>query len=396
MNFVQSLSTLHKVILRPFIFSLTLLIVAPQIAGSATSSLPESSSAEASGKALGTSEFLPNHHAEKSLPARQLAKVIPDPLVRQTNSGSSPRRQLRVGLALAGGGTRGCAHIGVLRALEKAGLKIDCIAGTSMGAIVGGLYASGVSIDDIEQLIMSKKLVHGYDTVPIPVRIAVVPLFFIPHIFGYHPYDGLYRGGVFAKFIRNSAPEGYRDIENFKIPFAAVASNVLDGKPYAIKDGCIGKALQASSAIPFLRRPVEIGDKLFIDGGIVMNLPVDQAREIGADFVIAVNVDDDLVHLQKKDFRKIGSVATRAMNMHLSAIDRTQEKKADFIIHPDVTGIDLLSRNLKDARRAISSGEQETDQLMSALKKKIEEQQVSIADKQAEKSTVKGEHIQND
>ncbi len=310
------------------------------------------------------------------------------------NNSSKPH--LRVGLALAGGGTRGCAHIGVIRALEKAGIPIDCIAGTSMGAIVGGLYASGRSTDDIQELILSKKLVHGYDTVPIPVRVALVPIFFLPHLFGYHPYDGLYRGGVFASFIRKSAPEGHREIENFRIPFAAVASNILDGKAYPIKEGCIGKALQASSAIPFLRRPVDIGDKLFIDGGIVLNLPVDETRNLGADFVIAVDVDDDLVNMQKKDFRKIGSVATRALNMHLSTIDAVQLQKADFVIHPDVTGIDLLSRKLKDARKAIKSGENETDKLLAALKKKIEEQQVSIADKHADKATVKGEQIQND
>lgn len=359
MIFRQSLSTVHKVILRPFIFSLTLLLVALPLAFS----------------------------ADQLSPANTLPAV---------DSSSQNQRHLRIGLALAGGGTRGCAHIGVIRALEKAGIKIDCIAGTSMGAIVGGLYASGVSTDDIQQLIMSKKLVHGYDTVPIPLRIAVVPIFFIPHLFGYHPYDGLYRGGVFADFIRKSAPEGHREIEKFEMPFAAVASNIIDGKAYAITKGCIGKAVQASSAIPFLRRPVEIGDKLFIDGGIVLNLPVDQTRDLGADFVIAVDVDDDLVKMEKKNFRKIGSVATRALNMHLSTIDAAQVKRADFVIHPDVTGIDLLSRNLKDARKAIASGESETDKLMAALRKKIQEQQVSIADKQGDKATVKGEQIQND
>lgn len=383
MNSVQTLSTLHKVILRPFIFSLTLLIVAPAFAASiepptAPNAVTEKGSRNKEGPAS------PSSIAQKdsSTNANSVEKFAPN--------------SLRVGLALAGGGTRGCAHIGVIRALEKAGIKIDCIAGTSMGAIVGGLYASGVSVDGIQELIMSKKLVHGYDTVPIPVRVAVVPLFAIPHLFGYHPYDGLYRGGVFAKFIRKSAPEGYREIEKFKMPFAAIASNVLDGKAYPIKEGCIGKALQASSAIPFLRRPVEIGDKLFIDGGIVLNLPVEEARNLGADFVIAVDVDDDLKKMDKKDFRKIGSVATRALNMHLSTIDEAQTRKADFVIHPDVTGIDLLSRKLKDARKAISSGENETDKLMAALKKKIEESQVSIADKRSEKNTVKGEQIQND
>lgn len=313
--------------------------------------------------------------------------------IETLNSGPSSAKRPRIGLALAGGGTRGCAHIGVIRALEKAGIPIDCIAGTSMGAIVGGLYSAGLSTDQIEELITSKKLVHGFDTVPIPFRVALVPVFFVPHIFGYHPYDGLYRGGRFAKFIRNTAPEGHREIENLKIPFAAVASNLLDGKAYAIRSGCIGKAIQASSAIPFLRRPVEIGDKLFVDGGIVLNLPVDQARELGADFVIAVDVNDDLLKLQNKDFRKIGSVPTRSLNMHLSTIDSYQLEKADFVIHPDVTNIDLLSRKIKEARRAIENGETLTNKLLPELREKIQAHSVSIAEQGRSRKEVHSEQL---
>ena len=325
-----------------------------------------------------------------------VAQTYPPAVAQTSATNTAPKKRPRIGLALAGGGTRGCAHIGVIRALQRAGIPIDCIGGTSMGAIVGGLYASGLSTEHIEELIFSKKLVHGYDTVPIPLRVALVPIFLVPHFFGYHPYDGLYRGGRFATFIRNACPEGRREIENLKIPFAAIASNLLDGKAYAIDHGCIGKAIQASSAIPFLRRPVEIGDKLFVDGGIVDNLPVDQTRDLGADLVIAVNVDDDLVKLEKKQFRKIGSVPTRAMNMHLSTIDVGQLSRADFVIHPDVTGIDLLSRKLKDARKAIDAGESLTDKLLPELKRKIEEYSVSIAEDGPVKQNKKGEHFQND
>jgi NTE family protein len=287
----------------------------------------------------------------------------------------------RIGLALAGGGARGCAHVGVIRVLKEEGIPIDCIAGTSMGSVVGGFYAAGLSLDQIEKLLSNRTLLHAYDTVPIALRVALIPIFFVPHIFGYKHYDGLYRGNAFASYIRKSVPEEHRTIESLPIPFAAVASNLLDGKAYAITRGDIGRAVQASSAIPFLRRPVEIEDKLFIDGGIVMNLPCRQARELGADFVIAVDVDDDLKKLEKKDFRKIGSSLDRALNMHLSAIDSYQLEKADFVIHPDVTGITLLDGNPRAAIQAIKSGEEITRKLLPILKMKLEEHSISVTGK---------------
>src|SRR4051812_27973760 len=85
----------------------------------------------------------------------------------------------KIGLALGGGGTRGLAHIGVLRVLQREGVPIDYICGTSMGAIIGGFYAAGVSLDDIEKLFSDKSLIHSYDTVPIPVRVSLIPIFFV-------------------------------------------------------------------------------------------------------------------------------------------------------------------------------------------------------------------------
>lgn len=310
------------------------------------------------------------------LPAESTPRNEDAPKTEQSNKKGE---RVRIGLALAGGGTRGCAHIGVLRVLEQEGIPIDCIAGTSIGAIVGGFYASGLSLDEIEKLVCSKKLMHAYETVPIPVRMALIPFFFVPHIFGWHPYDGLYRGNIFAKFVNKQVPGGVSEISGFKIPYAAVASNLLDGKAYPIVTGDLGKAVQASSAIPFLRRPVEIGDKLFVDGGIVVNMPCDQVRGLGADFVIAVDIDDNLRTLEKRDFRKIGSVSRRAVNMQLSALDSFQIPKADFVIHPDVSGIRLLDGNPKEARLAIKAGEDIARQLLPSLKSKLQERAVSLA-----------------
>jgi len=273
----------------------------------------------------------------------------------------------RIGLALGGGGTRGIAHLAVIRELEKNHIPIDCIAGTSMGAIVGGLYCAGLTTDEIEDFFRNKSMVRSYDTVPIFLRVTLVPIFAIPHVV-FHNYDGLYRGHKFAKYINERVASECRRIEDLKIPFCAVASNLLDGQPAALTTGNLGRALQASSAIPELRKPVIYDGKLLVDGGVVANLPVDQCRAMGADIVIAVNVDEQLVELKDNHFRKIGTVPYRCLNMHLSSIDAPQVSKADLCIHPDVAGIQLLSRSLKDMDLAMAAGQKATVQAIPAIK----------------------------
>lgn len=273
----------------------------------------------------------------------------------------------RIGLALGGGGTRGIAHIAVLKTLAEAGIPIDCISGTSMGAIVGGLYAAGLTPAEIEKMFRNKSMIRSYDTVPIPMRVGLIPLFFPAHMAGYHPYDGLYRGNRFAHYIDNAVGPKHCNIESTKIPFCAVASNLLDGLPATISTGSLGRALQASSAIPELRRPLYWQGKLLVDGGIVANLPVEQCRAMGADIVIAVNVDEDLGHLDPKQFHKIFSVPYRCLNMHLSRIDLPQQQLADLVIHPDVNGIALLSRSLKDMDIALKEGEKATTEALPKI-----------------------------
>lgn len=281
---------------------------------------------------------------------------------------STPTRP-KIGLALGGGGTRGLAHLAVLRVLEKEGIPIDYIAGTSMGAIIGGLYSAGMSIDDIEKLFRDKSLMHSYDTVPIPVRLSLIPIFFVPHIFGYHPYDGLYRGNKFSSFINAQVAKDHRDLECLKIPFCAVAANLLDGRAHTISTGNIGRALQASSAIPGLRRPVPWQGKLFVDGGVVANVPVEQCRAMGADVVIAVDVDERLTKIPPDTFRKIGSVSYRCVNMHLAKLDQPQLEAADLVVHPNVDGVKLLSRNMKDIDICLKAGEEATQKAIPEIRK---------------------------
>ena len=197
----------------------------------------------------------------------------------------------------------------------------------------------------------------SFMTVPLWVRILVAPIMVTPRLVGYHPYDGLYNGNKFRKYLNHSVPEAERHIEDLKTPFRAVAVNIVDGKLYTIGRGNLGYALQASSAVPGVRKPVEINHKLFVDGGFMANVPVTLAKEeFKPDIIIAVNVDERLNEVPLETFRKIGSVSKRMLTLDLSTMDEIQCKDADIVIHPNVDGIGLLSRSVKESRQAMDAG----------------------------------------
>lgn len=280
----------------------------------------------------------------------------------------------KVGLALSGGGARGAAHVGVLRILEQQGIHIDYIAGTNTGAVVGGLYSAGVSIDYLEQMFTKRSLMHAYLTVPVKLRIVVIPLFYVPRMVGRKSFDGLYEGNRFRTFLNKYLPESEQDISDLKIPFGAVAVNLLDGKVDTLRSGNLGRALQASSALPVLRKPVKIGDGLYVDGGVSVNLPVKQVREMGADIVIAVSLDDEPdLTVKESEFEKVGSVSHRVLTMHLSSVDREQLKAANVVIRPEVEKIGLMSTSAKDAKSAIDAGEHAALASIEAIKQLLKE-----------------------
>lgn len=279
--------------------------------------------------------------------------------------------KLKVALALGGGGTRGAAHVGVLKVFKEAGIPVDMIAGTSMGTIVGGLYAAGIPIPEIEQKFRDVSLMKSYMTVSIPVRILIAPAFATAHLFGWRPYDGLYFGNKFATYMNKSVPEDKRSVEKLNIPLHAVATNLVDGKQYVLSSGNFGRVMQASSAVPILRRPVQIGDKLFVDGAVGANVPVQQAKAMGADIVIAVNVDERVSEVPLKTFRKIGSVSHRVMDLYLAMEDTDQLEAADIVIHPMVDGIGLISTNKNDAIKAMAAGEKAAREALPAILKKL-------------------------
>lgn len=292
----------------------------------------------------------------------------------------STKRRPKIGLALGGGGMRGAAHVGVLKVLEREGIPIDYIAGTSMGSVVGGLYASGVPLCDLEEKFIRGRLMKHFMTVPVSVRLAIAPLFFSTKFVGGHSYDGLYRGNIFRKYMNKSVIQDDKSVETFKTPFCAIAMNLIDGKPYALSKGNLGRILQASCALPILRRPVRIDDKLFVDGGVLVNLPTEQVRAMGADIVIAVDVDEKLETVPMREFEKLGSVAHRVITLHLSKIDEELVKQANVVIMPSVNGISMVSTHRKDAKTAIAAGEDACSKMLPDIRKLLGEDNLMVGD----------------
>ena len=216
------------------------------------------------------------------------------------NAGERPK----IGLALGGGGARGAAHIGVLQTLEEMGIPVDYIAGTSMGSIVGGLYAMGMSPGDIERTIdeidwedifddqpprEDRRFRHKQDdrTFLIKARPGVIEkerkVELVP---------GLIQGQKLELALRKYAlpASETHDFDALRIPFRAIATDVVTGDMVVLDKGDLTTSMRASMAVPAVFAPVEIGDRLLVDGGLTMNLPVSVVRAMGADIVIAVDV----------------------------------------------------------------------------------------------------------
>lgn len=177
----------------------------------------------------------------------------------------------KIGLALGGGAALGFAHVGVLEVLEQNNIKVDVIAGSSMGAIIGGAYASGLNVPQMLELMKKFNLKQ------------ITRLNFFNML-----KTGLFSTEKMASYFEKLT--GVTKIEQCKIPFSCTSVDLHTGKPYVFKKGSFGQALMASSAIPGIFKPVKKGNKLLVDGGVLNNVPFDVVKKMGADFVIGIDV----------------------------------------------------------------------------------------------------------
>jgi NTE family protein len=256
----------------------------------------------------------------------------------------------KIGLALGGGGARGMAHIGVIRRLEELHIPIDYVVGTSMGSIIGGLYACGYTPDEMEKLIES---IH-WDTLFQDAPDRKDQSFrqkeddfdhLIPFEFGLNLKKGglllppgLIAGSKLGYILENATlPCTVPDFDHLRIPFRAVATDIQTGQPYVISKGDLGRAIRASMAIPAIFTPVELDGHLLIDGGEAENLPVQTTRALGADVVIAVNVGSSGKELAEKP-ENVGAMIGRLIDLPLQQNTMASAKLANLVITPNLEG----------------------------------------------------------
>lgn len=279
----------------------------------------------------------------------------------------------KIGLALGGGGARGAAHIGVLRVLEKENIPIDYLVGTSAGALIASLYSGGISPDEIESYILSGAIKKVYKTNFSIFRALSSHINKTMHTFFGKPfYAGLYNDHRLHHFIDYVLSKKDGNI-NLTIPLHIIAVDLVTGLPVVIKSGDVGLAVQASTAIPTLRQPIPINNQVLVDGGVIKNIPVEEAKKMGADLVIAIDVETKLETSKPEDFRSFAGVITRVINLGLKAQSEHALEKADIIIGPDLTGISSLDLGPKNLTKAIKAGELETIKAIPKIKKKIEQ-----------------------
>lgn len=257
-----------------------------------------------------------------------------------------PFKRKKVGLVLSGGIARGIAHIGVLKVLDKYKIPVDCIAAASSGAIVGAAYAAGMEVRLIEEVAL--RINWG--------RIIKIA-FFRP---GFISGEGIKE--LLIKYIGDVA------FSELKIPLAVVGTDLKSGEPVVINQGKVATAVAASAAFPGVFAPEEINQIFMVDGGISNNLPVDAARDMGAEYVIAVDVvpSKPIHYLPRDPYQTFG----RALDIVLHKISCGQSVKADVLIEPHMDE-DIWHLDLHKAKKLIAAGEATAHRFINRIKRSL-------------------------
>ncbi len=279
-----------------------------------------------------------------------------------------------VALALGGGGIRGVSHIGVLRVLENENIPVDHIVGTSMGAVIGALYCAGVPLDDIEELFEDRSIYRAFAPRPICVQVLLQPVFKLVHLFTGTPPAGLYSGRAVEKFMNRELPEGKREFKDLDIDFRAVVSDICSGKTFSLHEGSVSKAVRASATVPMFLRPVRLGDKLLVDGGLRSSMPVTEALETNADIVLGVLANDPETDPDKPErFKSYLPIFDQTANTVMLEFSKYDMRKADLTIAPELSKISMFDRNPENLKRAIKSGEDAAKKIVPELKRLIDQ-----------------------
>lgn len=256
------------------------------------------------------------------------------------------RRRPVIGLALGGGMARGCAHVGVLRELEKNEIPIDLIAGTSVGSLIGGAYASGLSPDQIEQLALT---ISWNDL----GRVTISKL-------------GFYNSERTEDYVRKNFP--VTEFEKIRLPFGAVATDIQSGKMVIFTEGSLPLAIRASCAMPIFYTPVMVNGRMMVDGGLVGHIPASVARLMGADVVIAVDVNSQ--HLPIPPPTHLFTVMSQALAVMGRSSVEYLYADADIVVRPKIEQV--RPDDLSKAAEMIAAGEEATRLVIHRIKRLLE------------------------
>jgi NTE family protein len=259
----------------------------------------------------------------------------------------------KIGLALGSGGPRGLAHIGVIKVLEQNNIPIDYIAGSSIGAMVGGFYAAKKDIKKVESIALGadRKLMLS----------LLDPTF----------RQGLLAGDKVKKYIESHI--GGITFDDLKIPLSVVATNLKNGDVVVFDKGKVAPAIRASISFPLVFKPVELSNRLLADGGLSAPVPVEVVRKMGAEFVIAVNLDADYFADSNSKSSTFGfyKIADNSMNLLRHHLALWNVKDADIVIDPRVGNANWM--NFWDGKDVIAAGERAADEVLPQLQKLLEQ-----------------------
>jgi NTE family protein len=287
--------------------------------------------------------------------------------------------QPRIGVALSGGGARGLAHIGVLKVLEEMRIPISCVTGTSMGAVVGGTFAAGRTLAQMEDTVLKTDWDQVFKDRPPRQEISIrrkaddyktliAPEFGVGKD-GLALPKGIIAGLSIETYFRALVGPGgdSADFSKLPVPFRAMASDIVTGDAVVLDRGSVSQAMRASMSVPGAVAPVDIGGKLLVDGGIANNLPIDEARKLCADVVIAVNISTP--PLKREEITSALSVSLQLVNLLGKATVDQQLKslgERDVLIQPALG--DISAGSFERAKDAIRIGEEATRALADRLK----------------------------
>ena len=274
-----------------------------------------------------------------------LLTPVPADAFQQSEGSTIANDSLSVGLVLSGGGAKGIAHIGVIKRLEEAGIRIDYVTGTSMGSLVGALYSIGYTSSQLTELAKSSNWNQLFTEKPSRLFISNYERTFDNRTIASFPISergldlpfGIISGqNIYSFLSRYTWPvHGTQSFSNFPIPFATVATELSTGEPKTFTSGYLPDAIRASISIPSLMRPHTIDGTAYIDGGVSNNLPVEDAIKMGADFIIAVNVAAPV--MPTDSLNTFAEVLNQVVNYRINEKIEPQIEKADIYINPKET-----------------------------------------------------------